>query len=507
MSEALTSATQAMDVAKLNKTHWRVWFLSAMGIFLDGFDLFIIAVALPLIAVQFDATPATLGLIGAAAPIGCILGATIFGRFTDKLGRKAILLIDLVFFVVFAGISALAWSVESLILFRFLLGIGIGADYPVSSTYITENMPAKLRGRMLVSGFGFQALGMLAGALVGGLILFIHPDVEAWRWMLGIAVFPAIIILLMRLTLPESPRWLIGQGRHEEASVVASKMTGKNIQADAIEVSSKSSFIDLFSSRYIRRTLLTSLSWFLMDVALYSIGSFTTIILAAMAFTDNTNFITKAASATHGSAFLDIFLVVGIIIAIFLVDSWGRIKLQAIGFLGMAVGLFILACTAMLPDNLRLTAIFIGFILFYLSTNAGPNPTTFLLPAEMFPTHLRATGHGFASASGKVGAAVGIFFLPVLMNSIGLNLTLAIIGVACLLGFILTVTLGQETKGTSLDALEERFEEDMNEAEIGLLVVQTDMQRLNSDIKRVEGALSKAIEEMRRLRQQSKSND
>jgi len=506
VSQAITSATQAMDVAKLNKTHWRVWFLSAMGIFLDGFDLFIIAVALPLLAEQFKTTPQTLGLIGAAAPIGCILGATVFGRFTDKLGRKAILLIDLVFFVIFAGISALAWSVESLILFRFLLGIGIGADYPVSSTYITENMPAKLRGRMLVSGFGFQALGMLAGALVGAIILFLHPQIDAWRWMLGIAVFPAVIILLLRLTLPESPRWLINQGRHEEAGIVASKMTGKEIQIDAIEVSSKSSFMALFSSRYIKRTMLTSLSWFLMDVALYSIGSFATIILTAMAFNDNTNFITRAASATHGAAFMDIFLIVGILFAILLVDSWGRIKLQAIGFLGMTIGLLILSCTDLLPSQLRLPIIFVGFILFYLSTNAGPNPTTFLLPAEMFPTHLRATGHGFASASGKVGAAVGIFFLPVLMSTIGIYLTLGIIALACLAGFILTITLGHETKGTSLDALEERFEEDMNEAEIGLLVVQSDMQRLNADIKRVEGALSKAIEEMRRFRRQNQAD-
>jgi MFS family permease len=494
------SATQAMDNATLSRTHWKVWFLSAMGIFLDGFDLFIIAVALPLLAAKFNTTPAELGLIGASAPIGCILGATVFGRFTDKLGRRMILLVDLLFFVVFAGMSALAWSVESLIFFRFLLGIGIGADYPVSSTYITENMPVRLRGRMLVSGFGFQALGALAGAVIGAIILKLDPQIDAWRWVLGIAVFPAIIILLFRLTLPESPRWLIHKGRHEEASAVASKMTGKQINIEAVAVSSKSSSWDLFSRRYIKRTILTSLSWFLMDIAFYGVGFFTTIILAAMAFTTQGDFITRATTATHGAAILDIFLVVGIILAILLVDKWGRVKLQALGFFGMAIGLFILAASALLANSpAHLVLVFAGFILFNIMTNMGPNPTTFLLPAELFPTHLRATGHGFASACGKVGAAVGIFFLPVLKALIGLPYTIVILAFACLAGFVLTAALGYETKNKSLDEME-RIETEMNSAEISLLHVQDDIKRLSVDLKRAEGALHTALQEIKRLK-------
>ncbi|MDF2940075.1 MAG: transporter [Gammaproteobacteria bacterium] len=497
---SVASATQAMDNASLSRTHWKVWFLSAMGIFLDGFDLFIIAVALPLVAEQFTTSPAELGLIGASAPIGCILGSTIFGRFTDKLGRKTILLIDLLFFVVFAGMSALAWSVESLIFFRFLLGIGIGADYPVSSTYITENMPVRLRGRMLVSGFGFQALGALAGAVIGTIILKVHPQLDAWRYVLGIAVFPAIVILLFRLTLPESPRWLIHKGRHEEAAAVASKMTGKQINIDAVAVSSKSSFMDLFSRRYIKRTILTSMSWFLMDIAFYGVGFFTMIILAAMAFTTQGDYLARATAATHGAAFLDIFLVLGIILAIFLVDKWGRVKLQALGFFGMAIGLFVLAASALMPSHSgEIALVFGGFILFNIMANMGPNPTTFLLPAELFPTHLRATGHGFASASGKVGAAVGIFFLPVLKATIGLPITLMIIAFACLAGFVLTAALGYETKNKSLDEME-RIETEMNAAEISLLHVQDDIRRLSNDLKSAEGALHTALQEIKRLK-------
>lgn len=490
--------TKAMDSAKLSPTHWWVWFLSAMGIFLDGFDLFIIAIALPLIIIQFHPSHLMEGLIVSATPIGCIFGASIFGRFTDKLGRKCILLIDLLFFVVFAGMSAFSWSVMSLVVFRFLLGIGIGADYPVSSTYITENMPKRLRGRMMVSGFGFQALGALAGAALGALILYIHPEVVAWRWMLGIAVVPAVIILLARLTLPESPRWLLHKGQTEKAAKIAEKMTGKKLKVEAIQASEKSSFMDLFKRRYIKRTVLTALAWFIMDVGFYGIGFFTPVILTAMAFTGQGNFIEKDIMSTHGAMFLDIFLVIGILLAILLVDKWGRIVLQCLGFIGMAVGLFILALSPHFADTYHIIVVFIGFAIFNVMVNMGPNPITFLLPAEMFPTHLRATGHGFAAASGKVGAAVGGLLIPTLKYAIGLPATVSIIGALCLGGFLLTAILGYETKGKSLDDLERRIEKDMDSAEIGLLNLQRDMQRLQTDIQQVESALSKAIEQLRK---------
>jgi MFS family permease len=150
-----------------------------MGVFIDGFDLFIMAVALPLISADLNPSAATLGLIGAAALLGAVVGAAVIGRLSDRFGRKILYALDLAFFVVFSVLSALAWDVTSLIVFRFLLGVGVGADYPLSSAYISEFMPARVRGRMLVSGFSFQALGSLTGAAVGLLILLIYPEVDA----------------------------------------------------------------------------------------------------------------------------------------------------------------------------------------------------------------------------------------------------------------------------------------------------------------------------------------
>jgi MFS family permease len=496
-------ATRALDNARLSKEHWRVWVLSAMGIFLDGFDLFIIGIALPFINQEFSPSHNLQGFIVAAAPLGCILGATIFGRMTDKLGRKILLLLNILFFVVFAACTAFAWDVSSLILFRFLLGIGIGADYPVSSTYIVENMPKRLRGKMMVSGFGFQALGMITAAITGLVIILIHPEVNAWRIMLGIAVVPAIFIMLMRLTLPESTRWLIHKGDLEKASAAASKMTGKNIKIDAIEASSEASFVDLFMPRYIKRTILTAGSWFIMDVVFYGINFFLPIILGYMAFAGHAGFAAKDIAAIKGDAFTDIFLVIGIFVAIMLVDTWGRVKLQAVGFIGMAVGFFLVASAHFFGadgDTAYIVILFAGFILFNLMVNMGPNPITFLLPAELFPTHIRATGHGFASACGKVGAVVGGILVPVLIFSIGIPETMLLAGILCLVGFLLTAMLGYETKGKSLDQIS-NLQKTMTDAEVALLNVQRDIQKLNTDMKHVEAALTKAIERMRNMQQ------
>ncbi len=488
----------ALDDAKLSRAHWKVWFLSAMGIFLDGFDLFIIAIALPFIIREFHPSPLVAGLIVSAAPIGCILGASVFGRLTDKLGRKTILLLDLLFFVIFAGMAAFAWSAISLIAFRFLLGIGIGADYPVSSTYITENMPKKLRGRMLISGFGFQALGLLAAAGFGVLILTLRPEVSAWRWMLGISVIPATIILLFRLTLPESTRWLIHQGKQDKAAEVTAKMTGRKIKLDALKAADATSFLDLFKPRYLKRTILTAGSWFIMDIAFYGVKFFIPVILASMAFSHHGDFVSKEITATKGAAFLDIFLIVGIILAIWLADRWGRIKLQSIGFLGMTVGFFVIAASTLFHyPSVHFIMLFAGFILFNVAVNMGPNPITYLLPAELFPTHIRATGHGFAAACGKVGAAFGGILIPYLIATIHIPATMLVIGIFCLFGFLMTAVMGYETAGKSLDDIG-KIQTTMTEAEVALLHVQRDIRRLNNDISRVESALSLAVNALRK---------
>lgn len=154
---------KALDGARFSRLHRKFWLLAALGIMLDGFDFFIIGVANPLIAQEFDATAWQTGLVSSAAIVGAIFGAAFLGPLGDKLGRRRIFHYDLVMFAVFSIGCMVAWDLWSLIGFRFLLGIAIGLDYPIAASYLAEILPAKNRGRWLVSAFALQAVGMLLG--------------------------------------------------------------------------------------------------------------------------------------------------------------------------------------------------------------------------------------------------------------------------------------------------------------------------------------------------------
>jgi len=354
-----------------------------------------------------------------------MFGAILGGRGADRFGRKLLFKIDMGVFLVGALLSAFAPSLGFLIFARFLLGIGVGADYPIAASYIAEFMPAAMRGRRLVGAFAFQAVGMLVGALLGiGLLITFKSD-WVWRLMLGAGTIPALVILVFRRGMPESERWE---------------------RAGAAEVSP--SVRDLFSRVLRRKTVLATVPWFLMDICLYGVGVFTPTILAILNLTGQTSVIRKDIASSEGAAFLDLFLIVGFGLAIWLVDRAGRIRLQIIGFAGCAVGLALLTGLTFTNSCGPLKAlVFLGFAIFNLSVNAGPNSATFLLAAELYPTSVRATGHGFASATGKLGAAFGILLLPLLITSIGLGWTMAILTLAALAGLIVTTVFGVETRG------------------------------------------------------------
>lgn len=456
-----------MDEAPLTPAHWKIWWLSAMGIFLDGFDLFIIGVALPLIMKTFPTSPYIVGLIGAAAVLGAVVGASIGGTLSDRWGRKALYILDLGVFIILSIFSAFSWNVVSLIVFRFILGIGIGADYPICASYISAFMPSRVRGRMLIGAFSFQALGMAGGAAVGLVILKIFPSFQAWRFMLAFGALPALIVILLRMSVPESARWYLLHGKHTEASQVIKKLVPSK-EAEVHELAllahkapedletEKYSYKALFSRKYIRRTILAVVPWFLMDIITYAVGIFTPIILAAMAFSGGgLNTIASDFKATEGAMFLDIFLVVGFLLNIFLIDKWGRIKLQLFGFGGMVLGLLVLAVSSIVSvgNTWNLVLVFSGFILFNVLMNMGPNATTFILPAELYPTKMRGSGHGFAAAVAKMGAALGIFLLPVVKSSMGMPFTLVMLAILSVLAFMVTIIFKVETKCRSLEEL------------------------------------------------------
>ena len=467
-AKKLPSLGKALDNARMTGLHKKFWLLAGLGIMLDGFDFFIIGVANPLIKEDFGISAWQTGLVSSAAIVGAIFGAAVLGPLGDKLGRRRIFKYDLWMFVVFSVACMLAPEMWTLIASRFLLGIAIGLDYPIAASYLAEVLPQRNRGRWLVSAFSLQAVGMLLGALIGVGVLLLLPEVESWRIMLGFGVVPALIIIWLRRSVPESPRWLAQNGHEAEAIEITERLVGKKVRVSTKDCERSEPAGEgiqalfqpqLFRKGLRRRTIFTAVPWFLMDIATYGVGIFTPTLLAALALSGpNSTFIADDIASTEGTAFLDIFLALGFVTAIILVEKLGRVRLQLLGFALMALGLIVLGYSSGLPGggDEHIVAIFIGFAIFNFFMNAGPNATTYALPAEVFPSDVRAAGHGFAAGAAKLGAAIGVFFFPILLDEIGqsalLYLMAGLVGVA----FVVTWVFRIETAGKSLDEISGR---------------------------------------------------
>lgn len=459
------SFEEKLESSKLTRGMWILWILSAGLIALDGFDFFIIGVALPFIEKDFELTATQIGEVAVAAIVGSLVGSLTLGAITDRIGRQKMLLIDVIIFLISSGGAALAWSASSLIFFRFLVGVAIGADYPISVAYITENVPSRYRGRMIIGAFTFQAVGAALGALTGivvikSCILFSPNPLETavkqgWRIMLGVGLIMAIIIYLLRLQfLLESPRYFITKGDYKAASIAASELLEMEIEItpeNEPPPGDNVSWLALFS-RHWRQTVFAAVPWFLQDISTYGIGIFTPTIISVLAFSKETDFLSVQINSAQGATIVDLFLIIGFLVAVLLVDKVGRVKLQIVGFLGMALGLVILTLGG--GNNSSLITVLVGFFVFNFSMNAGPNATTFVLSGEVFPTAIRATGAGFAAAFAKLGAVLGTYLLPILRVEIGVNRVLYILAISCVLAAIVTYVFRIETTGKSLEQLD-----------------------------------------------------
>jgi predicted phosphate transport protein (TIGR00153 family) len=443
----LSEYVQTVERSRPTGFQLKIILLAGAGVFLDGYDLFIISIALILLKSYFTMNNAEISALSSAALIGAVVGSVYFGNIADKLGRKKLFVLDMVFFVVFAIASALARNLVELILFRFLLGIGIGADYPISSSYVAEFVGAERRGRAIASVFAFQGVGVLCAIGVGLSLLSMGPN--AWRLMLLSGIFPAIVVLVFRTRLPETLRWYVSKGKMEEAKAVVQTITGKTVgQADMETFSQKTSFKELLSSPYKTRLFFASISWFLVDIAVYGIGILTPTFIRQIYGPSS-----PPTSNELVYAVLYTFAGVGYLVAVTTIDRVGRKTLQIAGFAVMGLALLF---AALLGGSLTLPALATLLAVFYIAENAGPNTTTWVYPVELFPTRIRGTGHGFAATMGKVGAVVGVFLLPLLL-SLGKSFMLGFVALAAFVGAGVSAYYGIETKKQSLEDVSEIF--------------------------------------------------
>src|SRR6202522_835179 len=200
-----------------------IWLLAAAGKFFEGYVVFMTGVALPLIARQFEISPAQNGFISAASLCGILIGAVGLGSLSDQFGRKAMFVVEMIIFTAFLGAAVFCASFTSLVICLFGLGLALGCDYPTAHMIISENIPSTSRGKLVLGAFAFQAIGALGGTAVGYAVLVEVPNLNAWRWMFATAVIPALIVTVARFYIPESANWLHTRGANDRAMAAADR--------------------------------------------------------------------------------------------------------------------------------------------------------------------------------------------------------------------------------------------------------------------------------------------
>ncbi len=452
--------TLLLDASPLNGIQRWLWVLSTGGTLLDGFAIFVLGVAMPLVIAVFHLTSDVVGLIGASLVLGAVFGAGLGGPMADHFGRKPLMLADMIIICGGAAASALAKGPAMLFIGQFLVGAGIGIDFPVSSSYVSEVLPRRNRARLIVATIACQSLGMLVAAAITLVLLKTVESLQNWRLFLASEGIIAFLFFLLRLSAPDSPNWLMARGRFAEAArafirimpeqreavLQLTSNAGNQSRADLIAPGKSPRITILFSRAYRARTVLVAIPWFLMDIATYGVGLFTPIILSAIVISGHRGgAVTHDLAAARGSSAIDLFLLFGFIVGIWAAPRFGRIRMQLIGFAGMACGMLLLMIAVYLSNSsLHIPLVFAGFILFNLLMNAGPNSTTFTLAPILFPTQLRATASGFAAGVAKIGATFGVFVLPVLKGKFGVPAVLGMMAAVSVLGLIVTLIFGRE---------------------------------------------------------------
>ncbi|RDK89449.1 MFS transporter [Enterobacillus tribolii] len=426
--------TIRMDDIPLNRFHLKIAGLTFGAHLTDGYALGVIGFALAQISPQMGLTPFWEGLIGSSALIGLFLGSLVLGWVSDYIGRQKIFTLSFVIITLASFLQFFVTSPEQLFWLRVLVGIGLGGDYSVGHTMLAEFAPRKHRGMLLGSFSVIWTLGYISASFMGHLLIGYGDD--AWRWLLASASLPALLIMLMRIGTPESPRWLMRKGRIKEAHQVVRRCFGDSVVLhDEIAQETSRHLRTLFSARYWRRTAFNSLFFVCLVMPYFAIYTFLPSILGIMGL----------AQDFASDLLLNGLLMLGALIGIGLTIFCSRRGFLISSFFILAI---CLGTLAFVPES-QPGAMLLLFAVFTLTISAVSNLVG-VFPAESFPTDIRSLGVGFATAMSRLGSAISTGLLPLALLWLGLQNTMLLLAGVLLLGGVVSVMWAPETKGLTL---------------------------------------------------------
>lgn len=422
----------------LSRFHIRTVFSGTGGQFSDGFVLGIIGIAVSMAAGPLQLTALWMGLLGAASLAGLFLGSLIAGPLADKYGRRTIFAWDMLLFAVISASQFFVTSPEQLLGLRLLLGLVLGFDYVVSKSLVTEFAPKRYRGRLLSILAAAWAGGYVAAYLVGFAVRDIGPD--AWRIMLALSGIPALLILPLRMGVPESPIWLMARGRTREALAIVHSKFGPNVtlpEQVAAAPKKGGNWAELFSKRWRKNTLVGCVFYTCQVIPFFALGTFAPRVLEALNVEDK--FV--------GGLVYNVLLMFGALLGLMIIDRISRRTFLVGTFYLSALGLAVLAYAGFGPIG---TILAFGFFACVLAAAVN---LEFVYPPELFPTHLRASGIGVAVASSRFGSAFATFLLPIAVQDLGIQTALGVCVGVLIFGGVFCHLFAPETSKEDLSGV------------------------------------------------------
>ncbi len=407
------SLAARLDNLPFARRHLRLLTGSGLGWALDAMDVGLISFILAALAQQWDLTNMQSGWVASFGFIGMALGASLGGLLADRFGRRQVFAVTLLIYGAATGASALVGGLAVLLVLRFLVGLGLGAELPVASTYVSEFAPARIRGRLIVILEAFWALGWTAAALIGYFVIPLSDD--GWRWAFALGAIPAVYAIVVRWGLPESPRWLASRGRIAEAdrivsrfetdADVASRPPAQDRAASAPIAQTVGARVSaLWAAEFRIRTLCIWAVWFCVNFAYYGAFIWIPSILVDAGY--------DLVRSFGFTLVITLAQLPGYAVAAWLIEVWGRRATLSVFLVGSAVA-------ALFFGNAvgEVAIIVSGMALSFF--NLGAWGALYAVTPEIYPTSVRATGAGWAAGVGRVASIVAPLMVPVLLAAGG----------------------------------------------------------------------------------------